>query len=124
MDEFADTAIPEFTLGPKCFEVVGRPKPLSVNKMGFYEECKNLEAKISPIKKISGPEKPVNSGVLNNRKFSNKEKESGVKYFDSFDHNEKLSESEENFDFYENNDLVKNSGICDSTEKYIELVDN
>lgn len=40
IEEFTDTKIPEFTLGPETFEIKRNPtpKPLSVNRMGFYQE--------------------------------------------------------------------------------------
>jgi hypothetical protein len=40
IEEFTDTKIPEFTLGPENFESKKKPapKPLSVNRMGFYQE--------------------------------------------------------------------------------------
>jgi hypothetical protein len=50
IEEFTDTVIPEFTLGPTAFDIRPRPKPLSVNRMGFYEECSNFESLLSPIK--------------------------------------------------------------------------
>lgn len=50
IEEFTDTLIPEFTLGPTAFDTKSRPKPLSVNRMGFYEECRNFESQLSPIK--------------------------------------------------------------------------
>ena len=50
IEEFTDANIPEFTLGADTFTQKERPKPLSVNRMGFYEECKKLEVAVSPIK--------------------------------------------------------------------------
>lgn len=51
IEEFTNTNIPEFTLGPNHFDNKPQPKPLSVNRMGFYEDCKKIERVISPIKK-------------------------------------------------------------------------
>eukprot|EP00343_Euplotes_focardii_P003542 CAMPEP_0205810522 /NCGR_PEP_ID=MMETSP0205-20121125/14693_1 /ASSEMBLY_ACC=CAM_ASM_000278 /TAXON_ID=36767 /ORGANISM="Euplotes focardii, Strain TN1" /LENGTH=39 /DNA_ID= /DNA_START= /DNA_END= /DNA_ORIENTATION= len=38
IEKFTDTNIPEFTLGPDTFIQKDRPKQLSVNRMGFYED--------------------------------------------------------------------------------------
>lgn len=51
IEEYTNASIPEFTLGPDNFEPRELPlKPHSVNRMGFYEECKDVSVPISPIK--------------------------------------------------------------------------
>lgn len=113
IEEYTDANIPEFTLGPDTFVDNERPKPLSVNRMGFYEDCRTLEAKISPIKKSTEPGHG-NSLNLNLEKLKSWPEGSDQKFKESED------------EFYDNKDILSNqsSSRQDSTKKYIELVDS
>ena len=96
IEEYTDANIPEFTLGPNNFESKELPvKPLSVNRMGFYEECKDEPVVISPIKVFN---QNTNKRLFNVR-------------------NSKLNpiqnQSDDDSDFYENNDIIS----LDTAEK-------
>jgi hypothetical protein len=109
IEEYTDTKIPEFTLGPETFERKRNPipKPLSVNRMGFYQEwngINGIETHLSPIK----CEEPAEVRLLNFRQ--------------SVD--DTIFEKAED-EFYSNGDLSSESqNQWDSTKKYIELVDS
>lgn len=120
IEEFTDAVIPEFTLGPHEFPPQNRPKPLSVNKMGFYEECKNLEEKLSPIKKSYESNDSHRLGKIRQRKI---EKEEDMIFQAA---NQPIFQDEEDNEFYDNQDLFSNESNTklNSTQKYIELVDS
>ncbi|CAI2387451.1 unnamed protein product [Moneuplotes crassus] len=114
IEEYTNASIPEFTLGPTSFSKNERPKPLSVNRMGFYEDCKDLEAKLSPIKQC---QEVVKDNILNLNLEKVRKLPDG-----SLPDNK---DSEEN-GFYDNTGLLSSpsTGKHDSTKKYIELVDS
>lgn len=117
IEEFTDTLIPEFTLGPNEFPPQEITKPLSVNKMGFYEECKSIEAVISPIKKTD--EQTEFQRLMNFNPIAQNNDTDVV-----FERVRQQS-LEKDDDFYNNEDLVSDdhSNKWDSTKKYIDLVD-
>ncbi|CAI2385973.1 unnamed protein product [Moneuplotes crassus] len=113
IEEYTNTSIPEFTLGPDTFLKDEPPKPLSVNRMGFYEDCRSLEACISPIKQCS---EVVQENILNLNLEEVKKLPEESSQKEGSDENE----------FYDNNGVLSgpSSDKQDSTKKYIELVDS
>ena len=126
IEEFTDTVIPEFTLGPKWFNIEERPKPLSVNKMGFYEDCKNLEEILSPIKNTTDTNKSIQIYGYGIGKGLNKNNEIDTSKFLETMNSCIKSDSKQDDDFYQNCDLLSESKDDkeDSAQKYIDLVDS
>lgn len=126
IEEFTDAVIPEFTLGPKCFNIEERPKPQSVNKMGFYEDWKIIEEAFSPIKNSNEISKSIQIYGFNIRKSShnNAAMVNTSNFLETMGSGLK-SESKGDEDFYQNCDLLSESKEKeDSAQKYIDLVDS
>lgn len=119
IEEYTDANIPEFTLGPNNFETKEQSKPLSVNRMGFYEDWEKIEIVMSPIKKCDKTSKQRKIWNLNAEEEKLVTQKAGIQEFER--ENECFEE-----DFYDNKDIISNgtSSKNDSTKKYIELVDS
>ena len=126
MEEFTDAIIPEFTLGPECFKIEERPKPQSVNKMGFYEDWKIIEEVISPIKNNADVNKSIQVYGFNIRKCSNNAALIDTSNFLETMGSGVKSDSKADEEFYQNYDLLSESKNDkeDSAQKYIDLVDS
>jgi hypothetical protein len=117
IEEYTNSEIPEFTLGPKWFAIEPKQKPLSVNKLGFYKEFRTLESQLSPIKKS---QKNLKIASLWNIRSKNAEVKEQM---EKTSRKVEISLDEE---FYDNKDLlsIDTEEKNDSTKKYIDLVDN
>jgi len=118
IEEYTNTHIPEFTLGPDEFEPKIEPiKPHSVNRMGFYDEWK--AEPISPIEKKS-------DNYMSNRisdiiavplKAHNDKSSKRLCNFRNIKNDPipaNLSDDGSDSDFYENQDIIS----LDTAEKW------